>query len=227
MSGSITPTSSQAASSTSAATVSGSATDALGSLSSNFSTFLQLLMTQLQNQDPTSPMDTSQFTTELVQFSGVEQQINTNTSLGTLIQLTQGSEVVQATAMLGHQVTATSSQLALQNGHASVGFTAPSAEPVGVVVSDSAGNQLYATTLNAVSGSNSWTWNGQNSAGTQLPDGAYTVAVTANNSGGSSTPLATTITGTATGVGQSGTTVQLDLGSLPVSFSNITSVAGN
>ena len=53
----------------------------LQSLSSNFSDFLGMLMTQLQNQDPTSPMDSNQFTSELVQFSGVEQQINTNTSL--------------------------------------------------------------------------------------------------------------------------------------------------
>ena len=64
-----------------------------------------MLMTQLQNQDPTSPMDTNQFTTELVQFSSVEQQINTNTSLTQLIQLTQAGEVMQASAMTGKQVT--------------------------------------------------------------------------------------------------------------------------
>ena len=77
------------------------AADPLASLSSNFNNFLSMLMTQLKNQDPTSPMDTNQFTSELVQFSSVEQQINTNTSLTQLIQLTQGGEVMQASAMTG------------------------------------------------------------------------------------------------------------------------------
>ena len=86
------------------------------SLSSNFNDFLSMLMTQLQNQDPTSPMDTNQFTSELVQFSSVEQQINTNTSLTQLIQLTQAGEVMQASAMTGKQVTVSSDHVPLQNG---------------------------------------------------------------------------------------------------------------
>jgi flagellar hook assembly protein FlgD len=69
----------QNSASTTAAPQTGSA--ALNSLSANFGDFLKLLMTQLQNQNPTSPLDTNQFTSELVQFSSVEQQINTNTSL--------------------------------------------------------------------------------------------------------------------------------------------------
>ena len=98
---------------------------ALNSLSANFGDFLKLLMTQLQNQDPTSPLDTNQFTTELVQFSSVEQQINTNTSLTQLIQLTQGSEVMQASAMTGKRVTVSSDHVPLQNGKGTIQFTAP------------------------------------------------------------------------------------------------------
>src|SRR5277367_601672 len=79
-------------------------TSALGSLTSNYSDFLSLLTTQLQNQDPTSPMDSSQFTTELVQFSGVEQQINTNTNLAQLVSLTQAGNISQASSMLGATV---------------------------------------------------------------------------------------------------------------------------
>lgn len=74
-----------AATSSSASTTSGStdpsAPNPLVALSSNFNDFLQMLMTQLKNQSPTSPMDTNAFTSELVQFSGVEQQINTNAAL--------------------------------------------------------------------------------------------------------------------------------------------------
>jgi flagellar basal-body rod modification protein FlgD len=225
MSGSIAPAASQPAASSTNSSTSGS-TDPLASLSGNFDDFLQMLMTQLQNQDPTSPMDTSQFTSELVEFAGVEQQIDTNTSLGQLIQLTQGGEVVQASSMLGHTVSVQSSQLTLQNGSAGVQFTAPGAGPVSIVVTDSNNDQLYATTVNATTGSNSWTWNGQNSAGNQVADGAYTVAVTeAGANGGAGTPLSFTVTGTATGVQEQGATVDLELGALSVPFSEIRSVS--
>src|ERR1700678_2186801 len=120
-----------------------SSTSALSSLSSNFGDFLNLLMTQLQNQDPTSPLDSNQFTSELVQFSSVEQQINTNTSLTQLIQLTQGGEVMQASAMTGKQVTVQSTQVPLQSGQGTINFTAPGAEPVAIAIYNSSGAQLH------------------------------------------------------------------------------------
>ena len=82
-------------------------TSALSKLSGNFNDFLKLLMTQLQNQDPTAPMDTNQFTTQLVQFSSVEQQIDTNASLNKLISLQQGGEVLQSAALVGKTVQVT------------------------------------------------------------------------------------------------------------------------
>lgn len=73
MSGSVSPTgSSQGGTAPTGSAGTGSAADALASLGTNFNSFLQLLMAQLQDQDPTSPMDTNQFTSELVEFSGVE-----------------------------------------------------------------------------------------------------------------------------------------------------------
>src|SRR5437016_6140561 len=111
----------------------------LASLSSNFGDFLRLLMTQLRNQDPTSPMDANKFTSELVQFSSVEQQINTNTNLTQLIQLTQAANVTQSSAILGRQVTVRSNQIPLQNGTATLNFTAPVAEPVSIAIQDTDG----------------------------------------------------------------------------------------
>src|SRR5262249_27383532 len=105
-----------AAAATANSTSSQTGNKALTSLSSNFNDFLKMLMTELQNQDPTSPMNTNEFTSELVQFSSVEQQINTNTSLTQLIQLTQAGEVMQASAMAGKQVTVSSDHVPLQNG---------------------------------------------------------------------------------------------------------------
>src|SRR6185503_3602016 len=133
-------TSASKSTSTAAAQQTGSA--ALNSLSANFGDFLKLLMTQLQNQDPTSPLDTNQFTSELVQFSSVEQQINTNTSLTQLIQLTQAGEVMQASAMTGKQVTVTADHLSLQNGKGLIKFTAPANEPVGIEIYSDSGAKL-------------------------------------------------------------------------------------
>jgi len=200
-------------------------TDPLSSLSSNFGDFLNLLLTQLQNQDPTSPMDANSFTSELVEFSSVEQQINTNTSLGQLIQLTQAADVTQSSAILGKQVTVQSTQIPLQNGTGTLDFTAPSAEPVSITVQDANGNILQQANVNAAQGANTWNWNGTNSNGQMLPDGAYTVTVTGGPVGTSPTAVPFTVVGTATGVTPHNDTVNLQLGALSVPFSSVTSVA--
>jgi flagellar basal-body rod modification protein FlgD len=213
---------------TSSSSTSGSAASTapnpLIALSSNFNDFLQMLMTQLKNQDPTSPTDPNAFTSELVQFSGVEQQINTNGSLTQLIQLTQAGETMQGTSMTGKQVTVESSQIALQNGTGTLNFNDPTAGPVAIAVTDSSGKQVYGTTLTATAGNNTWSWNGQNNAGIQLPDGAYNAAVVSGNANGSTTTLPFTVTGTATGVQSLSSGMQLDIGALTVPFSAVQSV---
>jgi flagellar basal-body rod modification protein FlgD len=221
-------TATQNAAAATAATTSGSAaqtgTSALSSLSSNFGDFLQMLMTQLQNQDPTSPMDTDTFTQELVEFSGVEQQINTNSSLTQLIQLTQAGEVMQASAMTGKQVTVSSNQVPLQNSQGTIQFSTPSAEPVDIAIYDSNGNKLCDNMMMSVKGTKTWTWNGTNSSGATMPDGSYQVVVNAENSNGTTTALTTSVIGTATGVQNLSSGMQLELGALTVPFSAVQSV---
>jgi flagellar basal-body rod modification protein FlgD len=213
-----------AASGTSTSSAAQNAANPLVALSSNFGDFLQMLMTQLQNQDPTSPMDTNEFTSELVEFSGVEQQINTNSSLTQLIQLTQGSEVMQASSMDGKQVTVQSSQIALQNGTGTLNFTTAAADPVAIAVTNSAGQVVYSTGLTSAAGQNTWTWNGQDNNGNQLPDGAYNVAIETANATGSTSSVPFTVTGTATGVQSLSNGVQLQVGALTVPFSAVQSV---
>src|ERR1700729_584477 len=85
-------------------------------IAGNFNTFLQLLTTQLQNQDPLSPMDTNQFTQQLVEFASVEQQINMNTNLQTLVTLQQTAQDSQALAFVGQTVTVNGSNATLASG---------------------------------------------------------------------------------------------------------------
>jgi len=210
--------------SSSTASSGSTASNALGSLTSDYSDFLTLLTTQLQNQDPTSPMDSSQFTSELVQFSGVEQQINTNTNLAQLVSLTQAGNISQASSMLGARVSATSTQLPLQDGNAALTFTAPTAEPVNIAITDANGGNLYDASVNASAGANQWTWNGADSNGGTLPDGAYNVAVTSTAADGTTTAIPFTVTGTATSVDSTATNLTLNLGAVNLPFTSITSV---
>ena len=192
----------------------------LSSLSGNFNDFLNLLMTQLQNQDPTSPMDTNQFTSQLVQYSSVEQQINTNSNLQTLIQATQSNTILQSSSMIGKQVDVTSDHLALQSGASSVHFDASKAENVNISVYSASGDKVYTASMSAASGNNDWSWNGQDSQGNQLPDGSYQVSVVDQ----SGNPITTTVTGTVTGLQRSSTGVSVSLGALSTDIANVQSV---
>jgi flagellar basal-body rod modification protein FlgD len=130
-------------------------------------------------------------------------------------------QLTQATSLVGQNVSFSGGTLPLQNSSATVDFQVTSAQPVQVVVSDSSGNEVRSQTVNATSGSNTWTWNGTNDNGAQLPDGSYTVAVTA---GGSAVPFQAV--GTVTGAEQSGQAVQLQFGGASTPFSNVVSLSG-
>ena len=210
----VTSTTGTSAAATAGSTDSGAA---LSSLTGNFSDFLNLLMTQLQNQDPTSPMDTNQFTSQLVQFASVEQQINTNTNLTTLINATQSGTLSQASSLVGDTVQVQSDKLSLQNGTSSVAFSAT--QPATVTVSSSSGTVLRTATVAA--GSGGWTWDGKDASGTTLPDGVYGVAV--QGADGSAVPF--TVAGTATGAQRSGNSVSLSMGALTVDYGALQSVA--
>ena len=209
-------------------TAAGSAASAKGSaqtsLTNNYNDFLKLLMTQLQNQDPTSPMDTNQFTSQLVQYSSVEQQIATNTSLTQLIQLTQGGEVLQASSLVGKPVTVTSDRIALQDGKGAVQFDTVSAEPVSIGVYSDAGAKLREATLTSTPGHNAWSWDGKDDQGNPVPDGAYRTVVS-GQTGGAAQSLPFTVSGTATGVQKSGNALQVQLGALKVDLSAVQSLA--
>src|ERR1700744_2071092 len=94
----------------------GSSTDQ--TIAGNFQTFLSLLTTQLQNQNPLSPLDTNQFTQQLVEFAGVEQQLKTNDSLATLVTLQQTTENSQALEYVGKTAVVSGNTTALSNGSA-------------------------------------------------------------------------------------------------------------
>ncbi len=159
----------------------------------NFNTFLTLLTTQLQNQDPLSPLDTNQFTQQLVSFSEVEQQINTNNNLQQLIQLQTANATISALPLVGHTIQYNSPTAPLANGAADFSYTLPTAAAnVALSVVDAQGNVVYSGSGGTAAGQHGFVWNGQTNAGVQLPDGgSYTLEVTATDS--TNAPITATV----------------------------------
>jgi flagellar basal-body rod modification protein FlgD len=169
-------------------------------IAGNFNEFLGLLTTQLQNQDPLSPMDTNQFTQQLVEFASVEQQINMNTNLQTLVTLQQTAQDTQALAFVGQTVTVNGSTAALANGQAQWTFNPPSPATATFTVTNSTGQTVFSQTGTVQPGSQPFTWNGTGSNGQQNPAGNYTLTITATGASGQSVAVPTTVTGVVSSV---------------------------
>jgi flagellar basal-body rod modification protein FlgD len=169
-------------------------------LAGNFNEFLQLLTTQLQHQDPLSPLDPNQFTQELVQFSSVEQQIQMNTGLNTLISLQQNAQTTSALGFLGHTVVINGKVAQLTNGVATWNYSVNKPSTASINVSDSTGKVVFSTTQAIAPGQQTFTWNGQTSTGNQLADGSYTISITALDANGQPVAVATQTQGTVSGV---------------------------
>jgi flagellar basal-body rod modification protein FlgD len=217
-----------AVSSTANSSTTAAINNSLASLASNSQTFLTLLTTQLKNQDPTSPLDTNQFTSQLTQMTGVEQQLLSNQLLQTLVNQSSGGGVTGAVDLIGKSVSATSSTATLQSGAASWDYTlGGAATNVNVQVTDSTGNIVYAGTAPAGTGAQSFTWNGKNTAGQQQTDGGtYTLAVSATDANGAAVTVNNGVSGTATAVEQVNGATMVTVNGVQVPLSSITSVAG-
>lgn len=209
-----------------------SASSAQQSLNSSYNTFLTLLTTQLKNQDPTSPLDTNAFTQQLVQMTGVQQQIQSNTLLQQLVNQSAGGQgVTGAVGLIGKSITANTASVTLNNGSASWQYSLSSAAASGVAtVTNSAGQTVWSGPITALSqGVNSFSWNGRDASGRQLPDGGqYTLSLTAQDANGGAVTATPQVSGVVTSVQQdsTGQTV-VGIGKTTVPISSISSVTSS
>lgn len=174
-----------------------------GRLAQNFDTFLALLTTQLKNQDPTSPMDSTQFTQQLTQMTGVEQQLLTNDLLTKLVSNT-GSGVSTAVSLIGKDIRAEADTAQLSKGKAEWGFSlARDAADVKMEILDEKGRVVRTMTpTKKTAGEQVLTWDGKATGGGDLPDGTYSLKITAKDSQGSTVTSKTFVDGRVTGVEQ-------------------------
>jgi flagellar basal-body rod modification protein FlgD len=196
------------------------------SFTQNFNTFLTLLTTQLQNQDPLSPMDSNTFTQQLVEFSQVEQQINTNSNLQSLIQLQSAGETISSLPLVGDQIEYNGATAPLQNGQATFNYTLPTASAsTELVVTDSNNNVIYNTTGSTSAGTSSFVWNGQSNSGQQMPNGGnYTLQVVATDANSNSISATIESTGTVNSVAVSSGQPTFNVNGISVPMSELVTV---
>jgi flagellar basal-body rod modification protein FlgD len=162
-------------------------------IASNFTTFLQLLTTQLKNQNPMDPLDTNQFTQQLVQFAQVEQQIKSNSQLESLLALEKSAQATVALAYVGQTVVVdgTATQLTATGASWVLNIAKPSTTTV--TIKDATGQTAYSGSFAMNPGNQNFTWDGRGNDGKLWPPGTYTLTATATDANGQTTALATEI----------------------------------
>ncbi len=175
-----------------ASVVSGTVDNA--TIANNFNTFLQLLTTQLKNQNPLDPLDTNQFTQQLVQFAQVEQQMKSNDQLASLVALTKSAQATTALAYVGSTVVVDGASTRLSGGQASWTLNVNKPVTATVVIKDDAtGQTAFSGTFAVNPGSQRFTWDGHGNDGKVWPAGSYTLSATAIDANKQSVALSTEV----------------------------------
>jgi flagellar basal-body rod modification protein FlgD len=185
----------------SAVAATGTASNAVdqNTLKQNFSQFLQLLTTQLKNQNPLDPLDTNQFTQQLVQFAQVEQQLKQNDQLATLVSLQKTAQSTAALGFVGETVVVDGATASLASGQANWSLNVPKPATVTVNINNATGQNVFTGNYTMQAGINDFTWDGKSANGTQWPDGSYTMTVTAKDSSGQTVSVPTEVEGVVQG----------------------------
>lgn len=185
---------SAAATSTGTSSSNNSSSNNTATIASNFQTFLTLLTTQLQHQNPLDPLDTNQFTAQLVQFASVEQQMKQNDQLASLINIEKTAQSTQALVYVGNTVAVDGSK-AQFNGSATWNLKAPKDTDASITITNSAGQTAYTGSYSLQQGNASFVWDGKGNDGTQWPKGTYTLTATGKDSSGNSVAISTEVQG--------------------------------
>ena len=196
-----------------------------GSIAGDFDRFLLLLTTQLQNQDPLSPMDATQFTTQLVQFSQVEQSVNMNKYLSDLVDLQISDQMQSAFGYVGQTVDVLSDEVPLQDGQAEL-FYAVSGKPTAVALQilDANGKTVRTIAGTTDTGIQRIEWDGRDSSGNTLKDGTYTLKLIAEDADGVTLSAQTGYTGGVSEVTNVNSQMQLNVNGLQIPMTEIVAV---
>lgn len=207
---------------------SGNASAAASSLADTFDTFLALLTTQLKNQDPLDPMESSEFTSQLVQFSGVEQSINTNKKLEQLVQLQTSNQLNSAVAFIGKTVEVISDLLLLKDGAGKIsyGLDRNAADTI-ISIVDPSGRVVRTVQGETAAGRHEFEWDGRDANGVELSDDVYSFSVIATDGDNETIDTIAASFGIVTGVEVVENAPRLNIGELGVPFDAVFAVREN
>jgi flagellar basal-body rod modification protein FlgD len=214
-----------AAASSNSSGVAGASSQALSDLSGNLDNFLTILTTQLQFQDPLSPLDTHEFTNQLVLFSSVEQQVQQNKKLESLVTLQQNSVALGSVDYIGKVIETNGNTTQLEDSTAKTTYFLPkNALTARLNISNASGDVILTRDIPTTAGIHTFVWDGLNGQGIQQPDGPYTFSITAKDTSDDLISQDQTVFGTVTGVQFENGNSILQMGDIPVSLTDINGV---
>ncbi|AZE85337.1 Flagellar basal-body rod modification protein FlgD [Pseudomonas orientalis] len=165
--------------------------------------FLQLLVTQLKNQNPLSPQDNGAFVAQLAQFSSLEGINTLNDSVNNISSNFSSSQALQASSLVGRSIITQTDKALVDTSKSMTGSVAVTAATgnVSVKIADKDGNVVRTLDMGAQSaGSSDFIWDGKNDNGEVAPAGTYTFAASTKNDKGDAVALATSLPATVTSV---------------------------
>ncbi len=196
-------------------------------LADDFDDFLNLLTTQLQNQDPLSPMDSTEFTNQLVAFSGVEQQINANSKLDSLVSLNIGSSFSSALNYVSKNISYLSSESYFDGTEpVKINYSIDGASvDTTINIFSEDGELILSKNVANSQDITEFIWDGKDENGTVQPSGTYEFRVDALDGENAALKTTTVVNGRVNGIEtQNGTTFLL-VGERAVSLGNIIKVS--
>ena len=191
--------------------------------------FLKLLTTQLSNQDPLDPMDNQAFIAQLATFASVEQQSAMNSTLESLLVAQASSNQTNVAVLVGKEISFNTDQVVAPAAGSNVdirGKLTDDATKLSAIIKDDKGKVVRSIVLNGnqAAGEVNVRWDGKNESGAQVPQGNYTVTLTAADDAGKSVPVSTSGRGRATGVSFSEGFPQLIVNGVRVRLSDVLEV---
>jgi flagellar basal-body rod modification protein FlgD len=203
----------------------GQATAARDTIAGNFDAFLTLLTTQLKNQNPLDPLDTNEFTAQLVQFSGVEQSIETNKNLEQLVALSLTGAFSNTVNYIGKTVVADGNVTQFTDGQATWNYSLPADAPEATItVRDAGGNAVFSQTKPLAGGNQTYVWDALRDDGTQAADGFYSIEIDAKDASGNTLSVSTEIEGVVSQVDLTGIEPVLTVNGSQIGLSAVRSV---
>jgi flagellar basal-body rod modification protein FlgD len=196
-------------------------------LNPDFNLFLQMLTTQMQNQDPLDPMDTSEYTQQLVQYSQVEQEMQQSTTLNNILGALGSQGMTQASAFIGREARFDTDVSGLQGSTAATwSYASSSTKPVSLeaTIKDANGKVVATADLDP-SSDGRYSWDGKMADGSQAPDGAYELTLDAKDADGNDVPMVINSVGIVKDVVTDGTNVMLGVNGLRLSMSGLVAVS--